>query len=288
MKKHTDIKQDEENNLSVLRMLEKKAARLRKTCIEISSNKKIPHLGSCLSCADILTVLYWDSLNIDPKDPKNEDRDRFLLSKGHASPIYLQGLAQRGFFPESDLELFGLNGSLFHEHPPKPGYINGVEAATGSLGHGFSMGLGMAKAARIKSKTYKVFVLLGDGECNEGVIWECAMLAPKMDVGNLIAIIDYNKLQATGRSQEITAIDPLEKKWESFGWHTQVIDGHNLLEIKKAVDKAISTPDQPSMIIANTIKGKGVTFMEDDNNWHYRTPNKEELTAALKELGGEL
>ena len=287
MKGKTDIEKKVDNRMSLHQTLEEKAKQLRKTCIEISSKRKIPHLGSCLSCADILTGLYWDSLNIDPKDPKNDDRDRFLLSKGHASPIYLQVLAQRGYFSESDLELFGVNGSFFHEHPPKPGYISGVEAATGSLGHGFSMGLGMAKAGRIKGKSYNVFVLLGDGECNEGVIWECAMLAPKMNVGNLISIIDYNKLQATGRSQEITAIDPLEKKWESFGWHTQVIDGHNVLEIKKAIDNAISTSDRPSMIIANTIKGKGVSFMEDDNNWHYRTPNEKELTAALKELGGE-
>ena len=264
--------------------LKNKALELRKTCVKISSSKKIPHLGSCLSCADILTVLYWDSLNIDPEDPNKRNRDRFLLSKGHASPIYLQLLSQRGFFPESDLELFGKDGSFFHEHPPKPGYINGVEAATGSLGHGFSMGLGMAKAAKIQGDDNKVFVLLGDGECNEGVIWECAMLAPKIDVGNLIAIIDYNKLQATGRSQDITSIDPLDSKWNSFGWHTQTIDGHNVQEIKDAIDTAISVTEAPSMIVANTVKGKGISFMEDDNNWHYRTPNAEELSSAFKEL----
>ena len=244
--------------------LKNKALELRKTCVKVSSSKKIPHLGSCLSCADILTVLYWDSLNIDPEDPNKRNRDRFLLSKGHASPIYLQLLSQRGFFPESDLELFGKDGSFFHEHPPKPGYINGVEAATGSLGHGFSMGLGMAKAAKIQGDDNKVFVLLGDGECNEGVIWECAMLAPKIGVGNLIAIIDYNKLQATGRSQDITSIDPLE--------------------IKDAIDTAISVTEAPSMIVANTVKGKGISFMEDDNNWHYRTPNAEEFSSAFKEL----
>ena len=152
MIKQTAVGYDNDNRKSVLQLLRKQSVRLRETCIKISSTKKIPHLGSCLSCADILTVLYWDSLNIDPKNPNCEDRDRFLLSKGHASPIYIQALAQRGIIPASDLELFGKDGSVFHEHPPKPGYIDGVEAATGSLGHGFSMGLGMAKAAKIKGK----------------------------------------------------------------------------------------------------------------------------------------
>ena len=261
-----------------------KANELRATCIDISSRKKIPHLGSCLSCADILTVLFWDTMNLNTSNPLDPSRDRFLLSKGHASPIYLQALALRGFFDVSDLESFGANGSYFHEHPPKPGFINGVEAATGSLGHGFSMGLGMALSSKITNNSFNVFALLGDGECNEGVIWECALLAPTLKVDNFIGIIDYNKLQATGRSQEITSIHPLSKKWESFGWYVQEIDGHNICDIKLAFDNAMNQHARPSMIVANTVKGKGVSFMEDDNNWHYRTPNSVELDDALSEL----
>ena len=215
-----------------------KAKELRMCCLKISCRKKIPHLGSCLSCVDILTVLLWESLKLDSNDPNFESRDRFLLSKGHASPVYLQALALRGFFDLSHLDTFGENGSYFHEHPPKPGYINGVEAATGSLGHGFSMALGMAVASKIKGIENHVFALLGDGECNEGVIWEAALLAPKLNATNLIGIIDYNKLQATGRSQEITSIHPLPAKWSSFGWHVQEIDGHSINDISVPIQKA--------------------------------------------------
>ena len=190
--------------------IEQIAKNLRVTCLEISSRCKIPHLGSCLSCVDILAVLYWKFLNISPVDPLNKTRDRFLLSKGHASPILIQLLAYKGFIPMSELEKFGKDGTYLHEHPPRPGLIPGIEAATGSLGHGFSMGLGMAAAAKILKYDYSVYALLGDGECNEGVIWECAMLAASMKQNNFTAIIDYNKWQATGRSNEILKIKPLD------------------------------------------------------------------------------
>ena len=269
----------------LLDLLQAKATELRKLCITISSLNKIPHLGSCLSCADILTVLYWHILNISPDTPNNDDRDRFLLSKGHASPIYLQLLALRGYFPKANLDQFGVDGSFFHEHPPKPGLIPGVEAATGSLGHGFSMALGMAYASKISNRNNNVFALLGDGECNEGVIWECALLAPKLNVDNFVGIIDFNKWQATGRSREVTSLSPLADKWEAFGWHTQEIDGHSISELIAALISAVEFKSKPSMIIANTVKGKGVSFMEDDNNWHYRTPNQSEMSQALLELG---
>ena len=264
--------------------LEKIAKLLRKRIIETSCRAKIPHLGSCLSCIDILVYLYWQELSINPKNPVANDRDRFLLSKGHGAPALFQVLAEKGFFPKKDLEEFGKSGSVFHEHPPKPGYIKGIEAATGSLGHGFPMSLGMAIAAKLKKKKFKAFSLLSDGECNEGSIWEAALLAPTLKLDNLIAIIDYNKWQATGRSKEIMSLEPLTKKWDSFGWHTQEIDGHNFKDMKKAFKEIEIVDNKPHIIIAHTIKGKGVSFMEDNNNWHYRTPNERELEMALKEI----
>ena len=173
---------------------------------------------------------------------------------------------------------------MFHEHPPKPGYIPGVEAATGSLGHGFPMALGMAIAQKIRGSDSRSYALLSDGECNEGSIWEAAMYAAGQGVHQLTAIIDYNKWQATGRSKEVMALEPLAAKWEAFGWHAQQIDGHDFQEIKQALVTARSEMKRPSVIVADTIKGKGVTFMEDDNNWHYRIPNPKELAAAIEEL----
>ena len=257
---------------------------LRKRIIETSSNSRIPHIGSCLSCLDILVYLYWNELNINPEEPTAYNRDRFLLSKGHGAPGLFQVLAERGFFKKEKLLEFGKPGSVFHEHPPKPGYIPGVEAATGSLGHGFSMALGMAVSTKITSTNFRCYTMLSDGECNEGSIWEAALLAPKLNVDNLTVIVDFNKWQATGRSEEITSLQPLGLKWKSFGWHVQEINGHDFDEIAKALKMAKSEKNQPSIIIANTIKGKGVSFMEDNNNWHYRIPNKEELKLAVEEL----
>ena len=264
--------------------LEAIALTLRRRLVTTSAEAKIPHLGSCLSCVELLVQLYWQEMNVDPSNPEDPERDRFLLSKGHGAPILFQVLAERGFFPMERLSDFGKPGSVFHEHPPRPGYIPGIEAATGSLGHGLPMGLGMAVAARIQKKRTRCYALLSDGECNEGSIWEAAMLAAAQKVDNLTAIIDYNKWQATGRSQEIMALEPLSAKWEAFGWHVQEIDGHDFLDINQALLEARKEQTRPSMIIAHTIKGKGISFMEDDNNWHYRTPNKEELQAAMIEL----
>ena len=264
--------------------LKRVAHTIRQRTIETSAKANIPHLGSCLSCVELLTALYWQELNINPKAPESPDRDRFVLSKGHGAPVLFQVLAERGFFPIERLSEFGQPGSVFHEHPPKPGYIPGVEAATGSLGHGLPMALGMAVAQRIQKKQNRCYALLSDGECNEGSIWEAAMFAAGQRVSHLTAIIDYNKWQATGRSQEVMALEPLTAKWDAFGWHVQQIDGHNFEAIKTALDAARSESKKPSVIVADTIKGKGVSFMEDDNNWHYRTPNAQELAAALTEL----
>ena len=265
--------------------LEAIAVKLRRRLVTTSSEAKIPHLGSCLSCVEILVQLYWQELQIDPANPEDPERDRFVLSKGHGAPILFQVLAARGFLPDKQLSDFGKPGSVFHEHPPKPGYIPGVEAATGSLGHGLPMCLGMALAARIMKKDCHFYALLSDGECNEGSIWEAAMLAASQRAGNLTAIIDYNKWQATGRSQEILALEPLALKWKAFGWHVQEVDGHSFQEIGNALKSARNYNEKPSMIIAHTVKGKGVSFMEDDNNWHYRTPNANELADAITELG---
>ena len=264
--------------------LEEKCRELRKELVKTSARAKIPHLGSCLSCVEILVELYWNELRIDPSCPQDQTRDRFFLSKGHGAPILFQVLADRGFYSKEMLETFGQAGSLFHEHPPKPGTIPGIEAATGSLGHGLPMALGVALSARIQELPTRTYALLGDGECNEGSIWEAAMLAASQKTDGLTAIVDYNKWQATGRSQEIMALEPLSGKWKAFGWHTQEVDGHDLAALKHAFINARSESSKPSVIIANTIKGRGVSFMEDDNNWHYRTPNKTELAAALEEL----
>lgn len=260
------------------------ALTLRQRLVITSAAAKIPHLGSCLSCVELLVQLYWQELHLDPANPEDPERDRFLLSKGHGAPILFQVLAERGFFPLERLEDFGKAGSVFHEHPPKPGYIPGIEAATGSLGHGLPMALGMALAARIQQRPSRCYALLSDGECNEGSIWEAALLAASQKVHTLTAIIDFNKWQATGRSQEVMALDPLAAKWEAFGWHAQEIDGHDFAAIGQALAAASAESVRPSVIVAHTVKGKGVSFMEDDNNWHYRTPNPQELAAALAEL----
>ena len=260
------------------------AQRIRRRTIETSAQAKIPHLGSCISCVELLTALYWGELNIEPQAADLPNRDRFILSKGHGAPVLFQILAERNFFPIERLSEFGEPGSVFHEHPPKPGYIPGVEAATGSLGHGLPMALGMAIAQRIKKSNSRCYCLLSDGECNEGSIWEAAMLAAGQKVHQLTAIIDYNKWQATGKSNEVMRLEPLVDKWQTFGWHAQRIDGHKFEDIFDALAAARLEKERPSVIVADTIKGKGVSFMENDNNWHYRIPNNEELTAALNEL----
>ena len=257
---------------------------LRYKTIKTSHEASIPHLGSCLSCVELLVYLYWNELNLKITDANFEDRDRFILSKGHGAPILFQVLAEKGFFNKDLLKTAGQNGSLFHEHPPKPGFVPGIEAATGSLGHGLPISLGMALAAKIENKSYRTYSLVSDGECNEGSIWESAMFAASNSLYNLTVIIDFNKWQATGRSREIMALEPLKDKWEAFGWHSQDINGHDFNEIREAFRNAKQNKSKPSVIIANTVKGKGISFMEDNNNWHYRIPNEKELEDALNEL----
>ncbi|MBF0559236.1 MAG: transketolase [Nitrospirae bacterium] len=264
--------------------LERVAEEIRGRIIETSCKAGVPHLGSCLSCVDILTALYWEVLDIDPQNLSRPERDRFILSKGHAAPALFQVLAMKGFFPKAMMDDYGEDGSLFGEHPPACG-IPGVEAATGSLGHGLPIGIGMALASRLHGYKNGIFVLLSDGECNEGSVWEAAMMAPANKLERLMAIIDFNKWQATGRSEEIMALSPLKEKWSSFGWSVYEVDGHDMGSLITVLKKLPDGSGKPVAVIAHTIKGKGVSFMEDDNNWHYRIPCLSEVETAKKELG---
>ena len=273
--------------MTSIQELEKRARIIRARIVETSHMASIPHLGSCLSCVDILIALYFSILRLEPKKPQALDRDRFILSKGHGAPALFQVLAMRGFYPESLLENYGQDGGIFAEHPPAPGYLPGIEAATGSLGHGLPLALGMAMAAAIQKQSYRVYAVLSDGECNEGSVWEAAMLAASQKVNNLCVIVDFNKWQATGRSQEIMALDPLVDKWRAFGWNTTEIDGHHIPSLCESLKSFPAANQKPTAIIAHTIKGKGISFMEDDNNWHYRIPSSEEVSLAKKELGIE-
>lgn len=259
------------------------ANELRTKIIETSNRADMPHLGSCLSCVDILIALYWNILQINPESWNDLDRDRFILSKGHGAPAFFQVLAKRNFFDCALLDYFGQDGSLLGEHPLAHG-VPGVEAATGSLGHGLPIGAGLALGMRISQIEKRVYVLMSDGECNEGSVWEAALFAVANKLENLTVIIDFNKWQATGRSEEVMALSPLLEKWQAFGWEAYEVDGHDISELTEQLSKR-SSKHKPIAIIAHTIKGKGVSFMEDDNNWHYRIPSDEEVIAAKKELG---
>ena len=264
--------------------LEAIARKIRFRTIRNSHLSGTPHLGSCLSCTDILVWLYWNVLRVDPENTSAIERDRFVLSKGHAAPVLFQVLAEKGFFPKEQLETYGQDGSLFGEHPPTPSHLPGIEAATGSLGHGLPMALGMAIAGRIQGHSYDVYAVLSDGECNEGSVWEAALMAAAQRVSNLTIFIDYNKWQATGRSNEVLGLAPLEKKWKAFGWVTAEIDGHSFQEMTQAF-KSLSKEPRPKAFICNTVKGKGIPFMEDDNNWHYRIPTADEVVQCAQLLG---
>jgi transketolase len=266
------------NNLSDI------ARSLRAKVLEISYKAGTPHIGSALSCIDILTAAYWSAMKIDPAQPNRPDRDRFILSKGHAATAQYVALAYRGFYSMDLLDTYAVAGACLPEHPSAKSPA-GIEVASGSLGHGLSLGLGMAAAGKIRGLGYRVFVVMSDGECNEGSVWEAALLAPAKGIDNLIAIVDYNKWQATGRSDEVTSIGPLAEKWRAFGWSTYEVDGHDLDALSSVLGKTPDGSGKPVAVIAHTIKGKGVSFMEDDNNWHYRLLKADELEAAKRELG---
>ena len=244
------------------------------------------HPGGSLSCVDILYHLYFKEANINKENLKDVSRDRIILSKGHAAPALYATLALKGFIPKEELYKLRHTNALLEGHPTLK--TAGVEAVSGPLGIGFSQGLGMALGAKLQNLSYRTYAILGDGECNEGQIWEGAMFGSFHKLDNFVAIVDYNKLQSDDYCDNITALEPLSDKWKAFGWHVIEIDGHNDSQIKEAFDRAKKIKHKPTVIIAHTIKGKGVSFMENNPLWHgSRAPNKEELAQAIEELGGE-
>ncbi|MGE3303644.1 MAG: transketolase [Hyphomonadaceae bacterium] len=260
------------------------AARLRGQIIQMCHAASSAHLGSSLSCVDVLTAAYWHVLAIDPQKPNDPNRDRFILSKGHAAMALYATLAHRGFFPVEELATYNTDGGRLAEHPPA-NLLPGVEAATGSLGHGLPIGIGMALAGRMQGRDYRVYALLSDGENNEGSVWEAAMFAAAQKLDRLCVIVDYNKWQATARSNETLQLSPLREKWEAFGWDAYQVDGHDVGELARLMAAMPNGSGKPVALIADTVKGKGVSFMEDDNNWHYRAPTADEVEKAFKELG---
>src|SRR3989338_9215813 len=267
--------------------LAQQARQIRKKILQMHHRANSSHVGSALSCLDLLVALYFDILKIDPQHPAAPERDRFILSKGHAARVLYATLAAKGFFSPAILDGYCQDNGQLPGHVTR-GYVSGVEASTGSLGHGLAMGVGMALAARFDKLDYKTFVLLSDGECDEGSTWEAALLAAHKKLSNLVAIIDYNKIQSFGRTQDVINLEPFKDKWASFGWSVKEINGHNFDEIRSTFKTILFAPDKPSVVIAHTVKGKGVSFMEDKLEWHYKAPNREQLEAALKELDAVL
>ncbi len=259
------------------------ARNLRYQIVQMSHASGAPHLGSSLSCIDILVAAYWLTLRIDPAAASAANRDRFILSKGHAAPALYTCLAARGFFPEAWLDTFAVHGGKLAEQPA-PNCAPGVELATGSLGHGLPVGCGLALAGRIQNLDYRTLVVMSDGECNEGSVWEAAMFAAGKSLGRLTVVIDYNKWQATGRSDEVLALASLHDKWSAFGWDATEVDGHDISALAAAIAPRGEATGRPRAIIAHTVKGKGVSFMEDDNNWHYRIPDAAEVEHAAQLL----
>ncbi|MFN8577537.1 MAG: transketolase [Candidatus Sericytochromatia bacterium] len=263
--------------------LVKMAVNVRRDIVEMIANVNSGHPGGSLSATDLVTALYFNVLKHDPKNPNWEDRDRFILSKGHACPVLYSCMARTGYFPYEELKTLRQINSRIQGHP-EVRKLPGIEASTGSLGQGLSIGVGLAEGAKLKGKSYRTYVLTGDGELDEGQIWEAALYCGHKKVDNLVVIVDYNKQQLDGWVNQIMPLDPLADKWKAFGWEVIEIDGHNMNDILDAYKKAEETKGKPTVIIANTIKGKGVSFMENNLEFHGAAPNKEQLEQALKEL----
>jgi transketolase len=267
-----------------IKYLESMGQKLRIDALEIIYGANSWHLGSCFSVAELMSVLYFHELNIDPQNPGWADRDRFIMSKGHASAIWYSALAERGFFPKEELATYRRIGSKLQGHPDMK-KVKGLDMTTGSLGNGLGLGAGMAIAAKMDRRNYRVYVLLGDGEIDEGAVWEAAMFAAHNKLDNLTAIIDCNRFQIDGPTKTVLNLEPLDRKWEDFGFATLVIDGHNVPEIMAAFEKARDNKDKPTCIIANTIKGKGVSFLADTRESHWMKLNVRQYEQALQELG---
>lgn len=265
--------------------LDERSKYLRKLVLDGYTTARRGHLGSYLSIIEIVRVLYDDILRVDPRRPKWEDRDRFILSKGHGSLGYYAVLADKGFFPKEKLKTFVAFDSMLGQHPDAR-KVPGVEASTGSLGHGLSIGVGMAVAAKIDKKPYRVFAVISDAESQEGSIWEAALAIHKHHLTNLITIVDYNHAQSYGSSHLVLDLEPLSRKWKSFGFEVQEVDGHNVKALRRAFLKALNKPKKPQIVICHTVKGKGIPFVENNMDWHHKTKlTDEEISALYKGLG---
>ena len=269
------------------KMLRQTATKVRIGIIEATHAAGSGHPGGSLSIADLLTYLYFKEMNIDPADPKNPDRDRLVLSKGHAAPALYSVLANRGYFPVSDLLTLRKHDSYLQGHPDMK-HIPGVDMSSGSLGQGISAACGMAVAAGLDGRKYRVFAILGDGECEEGQVWEAAMFASAKKLGNLIAFVDWNGLQIDGSVEEVNSPLPLDKKFEAFNWNVAVIDGHDFDALESVISSIDPASGIPTAVIMKTVKGKGVSFMENSVGWHGTAPNDEQAKEALGELRNEL
>ena len=263
--------------------IREKARAMRKEIIKMLAKAASGHPGGSLSATDIIATLYFDKMNIDPQNPKDENRDRFVLCKGHAAPALYAALALRGYFSVDELATLRRLGSRLQGHPDMK-KLPGVDMSTGSLGQGLSAACGMALAGKIDNKDYYVYALLGDGEQEEGQVWEAAMFAAHYKLAHLIAFSDNNHLQIDGKITDVLSPEPLDEKWRAFGWYVQKIDGHDIAAIQEAVENAKKCLDKPSMIICETVKGKGVSFMENQASWHGTAPKPEQAEQALKEL----
>ncbi len=263
--------------------LQKTANEVRKGIVTAVHSAKAGHPGGSLSAADIFTYLYFEEMNIDPKDPKKADRDRFVLSKGHTAPGLYSTLAQRGYFPVEDLKTLRHLGSYLQGHPDMK-HIPGVDMSSGSLGQGISAAVGMALSAKLSNDSYRVYTLLGDGEIQEGQVWEASMFAGARKLDNLVVIVDNNGLQIDGKIEDVCSPYPIDKKFEAFNFHVINVDAHDYDDLKKAFDEAKATKGQPTAIIAHSTKGKGVSYMENNVGWHGKAPNDEEYATAMADL----
>jgi transketolase len=265
-------------------MLKQLAKQIRLLALQMVHQANASHIGGCLSMADLLAVLYGKILKVDSANPDWVDRDRFILSKGHGAAILYAVLAERGFFPKEWLDTYCQDGYNLTGHVSH--YLPGIEASTGSLGHGLPIGCGIALAGKREHKSYRVFVMLSDGELDEGSNWESILFAPQHQLDNLVVIVDYNKIQSFGTVQEVLELEPLTAKFQAFRWSVREIDGHDLQQIEEALSGIPFETGKPSCIIAHTVKGKGVSFMENKLAWHYKSPNVEQLAQAIAEIEG--
>ncbi|MBO1510713.1 transketolase [Metabacillus bambusae] len=272
--------------MAEITFLKRKAAEIRMELLTMIYEAKTGHTGGSLSNTDILTVLYYKIMNIDPNNPNWDERDRYVQSKGHSVESYWAILADKGFFPKEELKTFSQFGTRLIGHPNNK--VPGVEMNTGALGHGLPIAVGMALAAKLDGKSYKVYTLMGDGEQAEGSVWEGAMAASQYKLDNLVAIIDRNKLQITGSTEDVMGLEPLGDKWRSFGWEVVEVDGNDVEQLVEVFSNTPKVVGKPTMIVANTVKGKGISFAENVGAWHHRVPTKEEYDLAMEELSQQL